>query len=113
MNKKMKELKKMADEAGVTTDELITEMETGSNVKKPFTVAVSFDRMSEMIAFAKMLTDTGVGVYRADSLDPEYGGRAGGNRFVLRTVHGFHGKPEKWRVDSEQFKPNDPDFAED
>lgn len=112
MQRQLRELKELADDAGVTVDDLMTEMEQGASVTKPFTIAVSFDRMADMMAFAKRLTEamTGVAVYRADSLDPEYGGRGGGNRFVIRSANGLHGKPDTWRVDSTVFDRDGSDF---
>lgn len=91
-----KHIIKKAQELGITTDELLEEMEVGSP-DKPFTIAVRFDRLSQMKEFANALGYIGVGIYRADALDPEYGGVPRQNSFVLRTVAGGN-KPEEWRV---------------
>lgn len=107
----IKQLKALADEQGVTVDELIKEMEVGGTVTKPYIVAVSFDRLSDLLAFAKRISESGVAVYKSDALDREFPNRAGGNRYVIRTVGGHHGKPESWRVDSDLFEADDEDEA--
>lgn len=87
---------KKAKELGITTDELLEEMEVGSP-DKPFTIAVRFDRLSQMKEFANALGHIGVGIYPADALDPEFGGVARQNTFVLRTIAG-NNKPDEWRI---------------
>lgn len=87
---------KKAKELGITTDELLEEMEVGTP-DKPFTIAVRFDRLSQMKEFANALGHIGVGIYRADTLDPEFGGVPRKNSFVLRTVASKN-KPDDWRI---------------
>lgn len=95
MKAQERKVKDLADELGISADELLDEMEVANPVKG-FTVAVRFARLADMKEFAKALSHIGVGVYYADSLDSEYGGKANKNQFVLRTVGGS--KPEEWRV---------------
>jgi len=95
MKAQERKVKDLAKEIGISADELLDEMEV-ANPKKGFTVAVSFARLADMREFAKALSHIGAGVYYADSLDPEYGGKANKNQYVIRTVGGS--KPEEWRV---------------
>lgn len=98
MKKEHRRIKEKAKALGITTDELLEEMEVGSP-DKAFTLTVRFARYEQLLAFAKALTDgTGLAVYRADALDDEFGGRAPQNSFVLRDPNGVHGKPDSWRV---------------
>jgi hypothetical protein len=97
MKKIAKDIKKLAEALGITTDELLKEMEVGSPTK-PFTVSISFGRLSAMQSFAEeYLAKTGLALYHADALDYEYKGRAPGNTFVVRNPNDTH-KPEDMRV---------------
>lgn len=108
MTKKMRELKELAEASGVPVDDLLAEAEAGLSITKPFTVAVSFNRLADLLAFAEAMAGNGVGVYQADALDPEYGGRGGGNRFVLRNSNDkMLGKPDFMRVGHPDFTPDD------
>ena len=105
--KQIKELQKIAEASDSTLDDLATEMEFGTNVKKPFTIAVSFDRLADLVKFSEVLTDSlggEVAVYKADVLDKEYGGNVTDNHFVIRSIDGYHGKPDEWRVTSNSFR---------
>ena len=95
MKAQERKVKEQAEELGISSDELLEELEVGSPTKG-FTVAVRFARLADMQEFAKALSHIGVGIYRADSLDSEYGGTVTKNQFVIRTVGGS--KPEEWRV---------------
>jgi hypothetical protein len=97
MKKTAKDIKKLAEALGITTDELLKEMEVGSPTK-PFTVSISFGRLSAMQSFAEeYLAKTGLALYHSDALDYEYKGRAPGNTFVVRSPNDTH-KPEDMRV---------------
>ena len=95
MKAQERRVKEQAEELGISSDELLEELEVGSPIKG-FTVAVRFARLADMKEFAKALSHIGVGIYYADSLDSEFGGKANKNQFVIRTVGGS--KPEEWRV---------------
>jgi len=62
---------------------------------KPFTLVVSFPTMEDVVNFATWLVPTGVSIYYADALDPEYAGHAPTNSLVLR--RDGH-KPDDMRV---------------
>ena len=97
MKKAAKDIKKLAEALSITTDELLKEMEVGSPTK-PFTLSISFGRLSAMQSFVEdYLAKTGLAVYQADALDYEYKGRAPGNTFVVRNPNDTH-KPEDTRV---------------
>ena len=96
MKKSQREVVELADELGISADELLDEMEVGSPLKG-FTVAVSFSRLQDMKDFGRALSHIGVGIYKADALDPEWGGHANKNKFVLRVVDS-PSKPEEWRI---------------
>ena len=98
MKSEIKKLAKKATEVGATVDELIRELEIGGSNDLPFQLVVSFDRLTELAAFAKVISPTGIAVYRADSLDHEYGGSVPKNSFVMRSATGMHCKPDEWRV---------------
>lgn len=116
MNKKMRELKELAEASGVSVDELLAEAEAGMNINKPYTVAVSFSRLKDLLEFAQLIAGSNVGVYQADALDREFGGRGGGNRFVLRSLDSkWLGKTDDMRVDHPDFfgHPESPDDDEE
>lgn len=54
--------------------------------KKPkqYTMVVNFRTLEDAVNFASAIAPTGVSVYYADALDPEYGGHAPANSLVLR-----------------------------
>lgn len=84
MRKHLKELADIADAHGVSVDDLILEKEFGAKVDKPFTLAIQFARLKDLVDFVnKVKDDPNTCVWQADSLDGEFdnGGR---NRFVLR-----------------------------
>lgn len=82
MNKKLKEIIELAETQGVTVDELLREKELGAKVEKPFTLGLTFDRLSELVDFVN-LHIAGC-VWKADGLDVEFGGKGGNNSFVIR-----------------------------
>jgi hypothetical protein len=82
MNKKLQELLDLAAINGVTVDELLREKELGAKVDKPFTLALKFDRLQELVDFVNK--NIAGCVWRADGLDPEFGTRGGGNNYVIR-----------------------------
>lgn len=82
MNKKLKELLDLAAINGVTVDELLREKELGAKVDRPFTLALQFDRLQELVDFVN--ENIPGCVWRADGLDPEFGGRGGTNNYVVR-----------------------------
>jgi hypothetical protein len=97
MKKTAKDIKKLAEALGITTDELLREMEVGSPTK-PFTVSISFARLSAMQDFLDdYLAKTGLALFHADALDYEYKGRAPENTFVVRNPNDTH-KPDNMRV---------------
>jgi hypothetical protein len=97
MRKTAKDIKKLAEALGITTDELLREMEVGSPTK-PFTVSISFARLSAMQDFLDdYLAKTGLALFHADALDYEYKGRAPENTFVVRNPNDTH-KPDNMRV---------------
>ena len=97
MKKTAKDIKKLAEVLSITTDELLREMEVGTPTK-PFTLSVSFARLSAMQDFIEdYLAKTGLAVYHADALDHEYKGRAPINTFVVRNPNDTH-KPDEMRV---------------
>jgi hypothetical protein len=54
---------------------------------KKYTLAISFRTEEDMIDWAKENLDPEkIGVFQADSLDPEFGGRANDHTHVLRYV---------------------------
>jgi hypothetical protein len=102
MNKKLKELLELADEYGVTVDDLLREKELGAKVDKPFTLAIRFTRLQDLVDFAHETickwdeSEPGC-VWKADGLDPEFGTRGGTNNYVIRGDKGVS-KPESMRV---------------
>ena len=82
MNKKLQELLDLADAYGVTVDDLLREKELGAKVDKPFTLALRFDRLQELVDFVNK--NVGGCVWRADGLDGEFGTRGGANTYVIR-----------------------------
>lgn len=96
MKKSQREVIELAEDLGITTDELLDEMEIGSPIKG-FTVAITFSRLEDMKEFGRALSHVGVGIYKSDALDPEWKNNASKNKFVLRAVHS-NSKPEEWRI---------------
>jgi hypothetical protein len=101
MNKQLKQLLEMADESGITIQDLMIEKELGARVDKPFTLAIKFVRLRDMVDFAheticKWDESDPTCVYKADALDDEFSGKGGGNRFVIRSDR--DGKAEAQRV---------------
>jgi hypothetical protein len=96
MKASQKQILQKAEELGISTDELLEEMKVGTPDKQ-FTVAISFSRFSELKEFVDAVGRIGVGVYKADVLDPEFGGAPRKNSFVIRTI-ATTSKPEEWRV---------------
>lgn len=93
MNKKLQEmlteLMTLADFHGVSVEDLLKEKELGAKVDKPFTLAIKFARLQDMVDFAheticKWDIDDPACVWKADGLDSEFGGRGGGNSYVIR-----------------------------
>lgn len=97
MNKKLKELLEIAEANGVTVDELLREKELGAKVDKPFTLALRFDRLQELVDFVnKHIAGC---VWQADGLDAEFGTRGGSNCYVIRDTN--CSKPESARITNE------------
>lgn len=94
MNKKLKELLDTAEAQGVTVDELLREKELGAKIDKPFTLALRFDRLQELVDFANKNTEGCV--WQADGLDGEFGSRGGTNNYVIRGNE--CSKPESLRI---------------
>ena len=94
MNKKLKELLELADACGVTVDDLLREKELGAKVDKPFTLALRFDRLQELVDFVNM--NVAGCVWQADGLDGEFGSRGGTNNYVIRGDK--CDKPESLRI---------------
>jgi hypothetical protein len=86
LNEMLTELTTLADKYGVTVEALLKEKELGAKVDKPFTLAVKFDRLQEMVDFVNetIVLGTTACVWKADSLDAEFFGRGNGNNFVIR-----------------------------
>lgn len=89
MNKQLKQLLEIADRCGVTVQALMKEKELGAKVDKPFTLAIKFDRLQDMVDFTnetiRNWDEDNLGcIWKADSLDDEFSGKGGGNRFVIR-----------------------------
>lgn len=87
----MHELKRQADELGMTVSELVAELEAGCNPNKPYRFSIGFHRLADLKWFLvqivgayEMAHDAEVGIFRANVLDPEYGGHPTGNAFVMR-----------------------------
>ena len=97
MNKKLKELLEIADAHGVTVDDLLREKELGAKVDKPFTLALKFDRLQELVDFVNLNVEGCV--WQADGLDGEFGSRGGTNNYVIRGNE--CSKPESLRVTNE------------
>lgn len=96
--KTIKEVKEIATRSGVPIEDIIEETEQGYNPNKPFSVVVSYERLEDLREFARRLEGAGLGIYRADGLDREFGGHAPQNSFVVRGLTQTTGKPEEWRV---------------
>lgn len=77
---------------------LVREAEHDLMSDRPFTLAIRFTRLEQLVAVARALAPVGYAVYKADVLDPEFKGRAPKNSFVLRDPESLHGKPEEWRI---------------
>ena len=104
MNKKLKELMEIADAHGVTVDDLLREKELGAKVDKPFTLAIKFARLQDMVDFVNETIrnwdeDNPGCVWQADGLDGEFGSRGGTNNYVIRGNE--CSKPESLRVTNE------------
>ena len=85
LQKKLTELLEIADEYGVTVEDLLKEKELGAKVDRPFTLAIRFTRLQDMVDFVNNTrTDNNRCVWKADSLDKEFAGNAGANSYVLR-----------------------------
>jgi len=89
LHKMLNELTDLADFYGVTVEDLLKEKALGMKVDKPFTLALKFARLQDMVNFAheticKWDENNPTCVWKADSLDNEFGGRGGGNTFVIR-----------------------------
>lgn len=94
MNKKLQELLDLAEAFGVTVDELLREKELGAKVDKPFTLALKFDRLQELVDFVNK--NVAGCVWKADGLDGEFGTRGGTNNYVIRGE--TCSKPESLRI---------------
>lgn len=92
MNKNLQELKDIAEAYGVTVDELLKEKELGAKVDKPFTLALKFDRLQELVDFVN--ANVPGCVWMADTLDKE--SRGGTNHYVIRGE--TCSKPEALRI---------------
>lgn len=94
----VKEVKAIAKKSGATVDEIVEEMEAGFDPSKPFSVVIKYDRLDGLRRLAEQLEHAGLGIFRADGLDREWGGVARGNSFVIRSLSATGGKPDEWRV---------------
>ena len=62
-------------------------------------ISIVFDSFEELEKFSTAIADAmRIGVYKADALDPEFGGATPKNSYVLRSINGMHGKPSDWRI---------------
>jgi hypothetical protein len=82
INKKLKEILELAEAYGVTVEDLIREKELGAKVDKPFTLALKFDRLQQLVDFVNKHIEGCV--WKADALDKEFSGKGGNNSFVIR-----------------------------
>jgi hypothetical protein len=86
LQKKLTELLEIADEYGVTVEDLLKEKELGAKVDRPFTLAVRFMRLQDMVDFVNKYlfkdSDSPGCIWQADSLDREFKG--GANTYVIR-----------------------------
>ena len=94
----LKEARTIAKKSGVTVDDIVDEMDAGFDPSKPFSVVITYDRLENLRRLAKQLEQAGLGIFRADGLDREWGGTPRGNSFVVRSLSATAGKPDEWRV---------------
>lgn len=89
LQKKLNELLEIADEYGVTVEDLLKEKELGAKVDRPFTIAIQFTRLQDMVDFVNESirnwdTDNPGCIWKADALDKEFAGKGGANSYVIR-----------------------------
>ena len=89
LQKKLTELIELADMYGVTVEDLLKEKELGAKVDRPFTLAIKFARLQDMVDFVNegirnWDTENPGCIWKADSLDKEFGGKGGANSYVIR-----------------------------
>jgi hypothetical protein len=81
----MTTIKQLAQEAidkNMTLEELLRECEAGSP-NKPWTIALTFDRLSDLLNLVKENFPE-LAVYKSDVFDPEFGKRGIKNHLVVR-----------------------------
>jgi hypothetical protein len=96
----IKQLTDIAEQAGVSLADIVSEVERGGRPGKPYTLVLSFDRMNQLVEFVRRVwAEDEAGVWPGNMLDREFRGRVvPSNTFVVRDPRSTD-RPAETRID--------------